>query len=173
MNRVRLIGVIYFLAALVIACCAQSNEHANGMDVVNQLFAELDKDGVNTQVQFLAEKSTFVIKVYKNENKEKAYRLIATDIHPEGIYSYGDEKELYLKLVSRCAGNVFINSTSSGRAMRSQTTNKIVLGPYSPSNKGQIDQLIVGFSKIVKTLTKNKEPDKSGRIPLPVTREFR
>src|SRR5690606_41885235 len=98
------------------------------------------------------------------------YRLIATDIHPEGIYSYRDEKELYLKLLSRCDGNVFINSTSSGRAMRSQTTNKIVLGPYSLSNEGQIDQLIVEFSEIVQTLTKNKEPDKSGRIPLPVTK---
>ena len=169
MNRVRLIGVIYFLAALVITCYAQSNEHVNRMDVVNLLFAELDKEGANTQVQFLAEKSTFLIEVYNNENIEKIYRLIATDIHPEGLYSYGDEKALYLKLVSRCAGNVFINSTSSGRSMRSKTTSKIVLGPYSPSNRGKLDHLVVEFSKIVKTLTENKEPDKSGRIPLPVT----
>jgi len=144
-----------------------------GDTIVKSLNEMLSDVSIKEQVDVSYDmtKSTLIFNVYDDLNElRKTYKLIVTDIHPEGIYSVEQEGNIYIKIISRCAGNVFIETTVRDSFLNSNSTDKILIGRYSLDRKRDIDSIIEKIKHIVRICTSKKKANNEGRIPLPVIR---
>jgi hypothetical protein len=100
----------------------------------------------------------------------KSYKVLVTDIHPEGIFYIEQEGELFLKIISKCSGNVFIETDHKGKYVLSKTTNRLILGGYSADEKYHILNLIYLFQSIVLEC-QDKSEDEHDNISLPLMKK--
>ena len=140
------------------------------IDSLNRAFLNVTEDGKQTMVEYDSLKSTFIFTSLKNAVLLKTYKLIVTDIHPEGVFPIEQGGKVYIKIISRCAGNVFIETYHGNGILRSGSTGKIIIGGYSLYNRKQVDLICSIIGSIVAGCASSKVPDKRGRIPLPVTK---
>lgn len=155
--------VMYPLLGQVAECVVEEAQ----LDSINLVFSNI-AHGEKTQMDYDSSKSTFVFRACTEDRLQKTYKLIITDIHPEGIFPIEQEGQFHIKLISRCSGNVFIETTHRGEILHSKSTNKVVLGGYSPESRKEVKKICDILKRAVRNCVAKKEPDDSGRIPLPV-----
>jgi len=137
------------------------------IDSLNQLFEEISTIDSHPIIEYDSLKSTLVFNIYSKERLLKSYKILIADIHPEGIFYFEQDGVLFLKIISKCSGNVFIKTDHKGKFVLSKTTNHLILGGYSADEKNSILTLSQLFQSLV-FQCQDKTEDEEDDIPLPL-----
>ena len=141
MNLDRVVFILILILFSFDTCASSSSNCAFDkmkIDSLNQLFRQISTVENQVFVEYDTLKSTFNIKVYNSEKLWKSYKLIVSDIHPEGIYFIEIDGKFNIRIISRCAGNVFIETSHKQGVIHSKTTNRLILSNYSQNAKKDI-----------------------------------
>ncbi len=119
------------------------------IDSLNQLFKKISPVDQQTVIEYDSLKTTLLFKIHNDKQLLKSYKVLITDIHPEGIFYIEQSGALFFKIISKCSGNVFIKTDHKGSFLLSKTTNRLILGEYSMNEKHNISTLCRLFQSIV------------------------
>lgn len=137
------------------------------VDSLNQLFKEISPIDYQTVIEYDSLKSTLLFSIHDKGQLLKSYKVLVKDIHPEGIFYIEQDEMLFLKIISRCSGNVFIETDHKGKYVLSKTTNRLVLGGYSADEKNNILIISELFQSLVfECQNKNENGEDDISLPL-------
>lgn len=137
------------------------------IDSLNQMFKEISPIDYQTAIEYDSLKSTLLFNIHNKEQLLKSYKVLVADIHPEGIFYIEQDGVLFLKIISKCSGNVFIETNHKGKYVLSKTTNRLILGGYSADEKNSVLTLNQLFQSLVSEC-QDKSEDEEGDISLPL-----
>jgi hypothetical protein len=140
------------------------------IDSLNQLFREISPIDYQTVIEYDSLKSTLQFNIYNKGQLLKSYKVLVADIHPEGIFYIEQDGVLFLKIISKCSGNVFIETDHKGKYLLSKTTNRLIIGGYSADEKYNILTLSQLFQSVVFDC-QDKNEDEEDDISLPLMKK--
>ncbi|MEQ9302633.1 MAG: hypothetical protein RJQ14_01855 [Marinoscillum sp.] len=140
------------------------------IDSLNQLFKEISPIDYQTIIEYDSSKSTLLFSIYDKGQLLKSYKALVADIHPEGIFYIEQDGMLFLKIISRCSGNVFIETDHKGKYVLSKTTSRLILGGYSAEYKYNIMILSQIFQSVIFDCQDKKENEEDD-ISLPMMKK--
>ena len=137
------------------------------IDSLNQLLKEISPIDYQTVIGYDSLKSTLLFNVHNKEQLSKSYKVLVADIHPEGIFHIEQDGVLFLKIISKCSRNMFIETDHKGKFLLSKTTDRLILGGYSADVRYKILTLSQLFQSVVfECQDKNEEEGDDISLPL-------
>ncbi len=115
-----------------------------------QSFSNLSYEDVKFEISYIKEKNTLYFKKFKSHKLDKAYRLLLVDIHPKGVFIYGNEGENMIRILSINNGNVFIEEKFTNSGFRiSKTTNYIDIGYWNEESVNLLSDFIINLENFI------------------------
>ncbi|WP_338731405.1 hypothetical protein [Mangrovimonas cancribranchiae] len=98
------------------------------MDSLIESYKNLTDKENKYNIEFVENKNTLIFKFKTQNSEEIGYKVILTDIHPQGIFRYESENKTFIRILSIDNGHRFIKEKFRNGFRISNTTNVIDIG---------------------------------------------
>lgn len=141
----RIIHLLGILILSVSQCSGQKSDIDKLVSVANNF----TNDQFSFGLEYVEEKSTFVFTKKKGDELIKIYKLIKSDIHPEGIFTIDKEDGFYLRILSLSNNKVFVSERFINGFRRGNNINFVDIGNLKDVSKKELSEFIELFKKVV------------------------
>lgn len=146
-NTIRLI--IILLITFKANCQTENKAELNNLITS---FENLSSKKANYELEYVGEKKTFYFKFKIEKSEEITYKVIKSDMHPEGIFLFKSKDGDFIRILSIDNGHRFIREKFINGFRLSHTTNLIDIRILSNSNQSEIDTVIANLKNVLKKI---------------------
>ncbi|PKQ46770.1 hypothetical protein CSW08_01305 [Confluentibacter flavum] len=134
------------------------NTNQMKMDSLIESYKNLTDKENEYNIEFVENKNTLIFK-FKTQNSEQiGYKVILTDIHPQGIFRYESDNKTFLRILSIDNGHRFIKEKFRNGFRVSNTTNVIDIGLPKIVDLEKTDKVIRDLKSVLeKPVTESDE----------------
>jgi hypothetical protein len=152
----RVFYLVIVLFGSTLSCSGQTDTSA--IKEVVELTSHFSNQENRFELQFDAEKETFIFCFYQGKELLKKLKLIKSDVHPEGIFLYESEYGLSIRFLSIHNGKVFIEEKFVSGFRKGKSTNIADVGDLSHIEKETLLKYVESFKNILSESPKGNQP---------------
>lgn len=157
MRRIRiLIGLVFMLTSAEKVHCQITDKRK--INTLTKTYENLSCKDELYKLEYITNVNTFIFKLAISDSKEIGYKVMLTDIHPEGIFSIELDGKTYIRILSIDNGNRFIKEKFTNGFRFGTTTNIIDIEILECTSPFKIKKVINELKALL--ASKNIEPEK-------------
>lgn len=142
------------------------NKEREITDLLIQSFENLSNDKNDYRIEYIESKNSLILECRTEDTEKYTYKIIATDIHPLGIFFLEREDRIYIRLLSIDNGKRFVRERYRNGYRLSNNTNVIDVDVSDAKSVEDIKNTIKEIKKFLsKSIVSSGESIIS--IPLP------
>jgi len=149
MKKIKFVfSLVIILITLENLSCQEISK--NKIDDLIISFESLSESNAVYKLEYIEKKGTLFFKIKLPNSEEIGYKVILTDIHPEGIFTIKINEKNNIRILSVDNGHRFIKEKFRGGYRVSNTTNIIDIEILQNTNSFLIDEVIKNLKMILK-----------------------
>lgn len=166
-KKINILIVFFLLTNVLLSQNINCKISESSIDSVNQLLNLISESKEKYHFDYNHDKATLIFNKLEGEDITGFYKLISNDIHPEGIFLVDKDDKLYIKIISKCNGNVFIKTIYKKKFPLSRSINIALLGPYSQGMENGINLICEILTRNLYSCIGKETEDNSSEIIIP------
>lgn len=128
------------------------------MDSLIESYKNLTDKEDEYNIEFVENKNTLIFKFKTQNSEEIGYKVILTDIHPQGIFRFESDNKTFIRILSIDNGHRFIKEKFRNGFRVANTTNVIDIELPKIVDLGRTDKVIRDLKNVLeKPVTESDE----------------
>jgi len=142
-----LLGFVF--TVLIIGNVNSQNTNRINAESLIKSFENLSDKNNGYKLEFIENKNTLIFKIKTQNSEEIGYKVILTDIHPQGIFRFESENKNFIRILSIDNGHRFIKEKFRNGFRVSNTTNIIDIELAKNTDLEKIDKVIGDLKSVL------------------------
>jgi hypothetical protein len=157
MKRVKIL-LCFALITMIIGNAKSQNTNQMKMDSLIESYKNLTDKENEYNIEFVENKNTLIFKFKTQNSEEIGYKVILTDIHPQGIFRFESDNKTFIRILSIDNGHRFIKEKFRNGFRVSNTTNVIDIRLPKIEDLEKTDKVIRDLKSVLeKPVTESDE----------------
>ncbi|GAA4281919.1 hypothetical protein [Gaetbulibacter aestuarii] len=157
MKTVKILLCFAFMT-IIIGNVKSQNTNQMKMDSLIESYKNLTDKENDYNIEFVENKNTLIFKFKTQNSEEIGYKVILTDIHPQGIFRFESDNKTFIRILSIDNGHRFIKEKFRNGFRVSNTTNVIDIGLPKIVDLEKTDRVIRDLKSVLeKPVTESDE----------------